>query len=98
MEIIIERRAEIAFRSLDKNEQKKITHSLSAISNIDRKELVLEPKLHKLATGFSDKKLYSYRGSPKYRLILSFEEEFCIVEDIVDHDRLNRLFVKKGEA
>lgn len=96
MNILLQRRAEIALRSLDKAEQKKILRSLSTIENIDRVNLAQDPKFHKLATGFSGKNLYIYKGSPKIRLILSFEEDACTVEDIVDHDRLSRLMAQRG--
>ncbi|WP_304511905.1 hypothetical protein [Desulfobacula sp.] len=97
MNISIQRRAEIALRSLDKIEQKRILRSLSAISAIDRVNFSQDPKFRKLATGFSGKKLYIYKGSQKLRLILSFEGDVCTVEDIVDHDRLSRLIAQSGQ-
>ena len=97
MNIFLQRRAEIALRSLDKTEQKRILRSLSIIEAIDRVTLAQDPKFRKLATGFSGKKLYIYKGSPKIRLILSIEEDVCTVEDIVDHDRLSRLIAQRGQ-
>jgi hypothetical protein len=99
MNISIQRRAEIALRSLDKIEQERIIRSLSDISAIDQVNLSQEPKLNKLrklVTGFSGKKLYVYQGSPNLRLILSFEGDTCTVEDIVDHDRLSWLVAQRG--
>jgi|GEM_PF-2526132 len=97
MNIFLQRRAEIALRSLDKIEQNRIIRSLSNIEAIDRVNLIQDPNIRKLATGFSGKKLYSYKGSPKLRLILSFEEDVCTVEDIIDHDRLGRLIAQRGQ-
>jgi hypothetical protein len=50
-------------------------------------------KLHKLNSEQTDKQLFVYKGTPKLRLILSFpDEDTCLIQDIVDHDHLNRLF------
>lgn len=97
MHILIQRRAEIALRSLNKLEQKRIKRALSALSAADWTLLRQSPNLHKLATGYSNKKLFIYRGTPKLRLILSLEGDTCTVEDIVDHDRLHRLIARRGQ-
>lgn len=96
MQMLIQRRAEIALRSLQKIEQKQIDRSLRELSEQDRSTLQRSQKLHMLVSGFSGKKLFVYRGSTKLRLILSFDGETCVVEDLVDHDRIDRL-VAKGE-
>ncbi len=95
MHIVIQRRAEIALRSLSKLEQKQIRRALDELSAADRRQL--NRKLYSLAKNLSDKKLFVYRGSPKLRLIVSFEDDVCTIEDIVDHRRLDRLGVKRGQ-
>jgi hypothetical protein len=95
MHIVVQRRAEIALRSLGKLEQKQITRALAELSAANRTRL--NRKLHSLAKSLSDKKLFVYRASPKLRLILSFEGDVCTIEDVVDHDRLDRLSVKRAQ-
>ncbi len=97
MHILKQRRVEIALRSLGPREQKKIKRVLSALSAADWTQLRKSPDLHKLATGYSDKKLFIYRATPKLRLILSLEGDTCTVEDIVDRDRLHRLIAQRGQ-
>lgn len=97
MQILIQRRAEISLRSLGQVEQKQIARALDELTAADPTLLYKSPKLHKLTAGFSDKRLYVYRGSPKLRLILSFEGDTCTVEDVVDHHRLDRLTIKRGQ-
>ena len=97
MRIILQRRAEIALRSLDKAEQNKITRSLSELSFTDQERLRSNQKIKKLASGVSGKILFIYKGSKKLKLILLFEGDTCIVEDIIEHDRLNRLMGKRGQ-
>ena len=97
MHVLIQRRAEIAMRSLGKIEQNRILRALSVLLAADWTQLYRGPKLHKLATGLSGKKLFIYKGSPKLRLILSLEGDTCTVEDIVDHDRLDRLIALRGQ-
>jgi hypothetical protein len=93
----IQRRAEIALRSLEKLERSQISRALEQLTSTDRASLQSSSKLHKLASGFSGKKLFVYRGSFKLRLILSFEHDTCIIEDVVHHDRLDRLIAKWGQ-
>lgn len=95
MDVVLQRRAEIAFRSLGKLEQKQIARALAELSAADRRQV--NRKLRSLAKNLSDKRLFVYRGNAKLRLILSFEDGVCTVEDIVDHDRLERLSVKRGQ-
>lgn len=97
MHLRIERRAEIALRSLQKIEQKHIDRALNELLALDQATLRHSPKIHVLMSGLSGRKLFVYRGSPKLRLVLSFEGETCILEDIVDHDRLGRLVKREGQ-
>lgn len=97
MQLRIERRAEIALRSLQKIEQKHIDRALNELLTFDQATLRDSQKIHMLMSGFSGRKLFVYRGSPKLRLVLSFEGETCVLEDIVDHDRLGRLVKREGQ-
>lgn len=97
MHLSIERRAEIALRSLQKSERKHVERALNELLSSDRAALQQSPKLHKLASGFSGRKLFVYRASPKLRLVVSLEDDVCVLEDIVDHDRLDRLLKREGQ-
>jgi len=90
MKLIIQKRVEIALRSLGKVEQKQITHALAALSLVKQEEFGRSAKIRRLHTS-SGEKLYVYRGNLRLRLILSVHGGTIIVEDVVDHDRLNRL-------
>ena len=90
MDIIIQRRAEIALRSLKQNEQKQIRKALAQIKSVEPKDLFKVPNLRKLRKELG-KNLYWYRGNERLRLVLSINENVCTVEDIVSHDKLNRL-------
>ena len=57
----------------------------------DSKEGLIPPKLHKLV-GLSPAKLYSYQATHRLNLIISITQDKWIVEDIIHHERLNRLF------
>lgn len=96
MHLRMERRAEIAFRSLQKTERKHVERALNELVSVDRATLQQSPKFYKLVTGFSGRKLFVYKASLKLRLVISFADDICVVEDIVDHDRLDRL-VKREE-
>lgn len=97
MDIQLQRRAEIALRSLQKRDQKRIDRALMEISASDRMSLSNNPKFRLLATGFSGKKIAVFRATERLRLVLSFETDACIIEDIVDHDRLDRLVKREGQ-
>jgi hypothetical protein len=97
MNILMQRRAEIAFRSLSKMEKEKIAAAISVLSAVDCTKLRQEQNLHKLAVGRSDKELYVYRGTSNLRLIISLDDDTCSIEDIVDRDRLNQLISQRGQ-
>lgn len=97
MQLRIERRAEIALRSLQKIEQNHIARALSELAASDMAILRQSSKLHKLASGFSGRNLFVYRGSPKLRLVLTFDGNTCVLEDVVDHDRLDQLILREGQ-
>lgn len=95
MQLRIERRAEIALRSLQGAEQKHVDRALSDLLASEIATVRHSHKIKSITLSSSSRNLFVYRGSPKLRLILSFENGTCILEDIVDHDRLDRL-VKRG--
>ncbi len=97
MDIQIQRRAEIALRSLQKPERKQIERALHELLTSERADLKQNPKFSLLAAGLSGKKIAVFKGGPKFRLVLSFQDEICTLEDIVDHDRLNRLVKHEGQ-
>ncbi|MEM8831954.1 MAG: hypothetical protein AAGE96_21755 [Cyanobacteria bacterium P01_G01_bin.19] len=90
MEIKIERRANIALRSLQQNEQRQIAKALEKIESAQFEDLYKDYNFKKLEN-ILDKDLYTYRGNPQLRLILSIENNVCIVEDIIAPDKLDRL-------
>lgn len=95
MNVNIRKPAEIALRSLGKEEQRKIIQTLTKLEETNAAELFQNQNLHKLIV-HSEEKLYSYRGTLKLRLILSIDDNQIFVEDIVNHDRLERLLSSKG--
>lgn len=97
MHIIFRKPAEIALRSLGSVEQSRTLRALDLLLSQGISEILHDPKVHKLAT-FSGEKLYSYRSSPKLRIVLSIHDDMLVVEDIVSHDRLERMLSHRGRA
>lgn len=95
MDIVIQGRAEIALRSLKQNERKQILQALERIRLAKLQDLWQIPDLKKLREK-SDNNLYVYRGNQQLRLVLSFQENICTVEDIMAHDKLNKLVANYG--
>lgn len=90
MNLLLERRAEIAVRSLHGLDQKRIHQALYELESLNPKEFFRHPKIHK-AMSLSAIPLYIYGGAMRLRLVLSIEGDVCKVIDVVDHDRLERL-------
>jgi hypothetical protein len=90
MNIIIERRAQIALRSLAQNEQKQILKALAQIESVKPQNWVTISNLKKMRTELSEN-TYLYRGNQRLSLVLSFKDNVCIVEDIVAYDKIDRL-------
>lgn len=97
MQLRIERRAEIAMRSLQKIEQKQIDRALKELITLDKPTLSQNPKLILHPSGILSRKIYVYRGSPKLRLVITFDGDTCVIEDVVDHDRLDRLLKRVSQ-
>lgn len=97
MKIIFRKPAEIALRSLGSTEQKQTVRALNMLLSQGMTGIFHDQKVHKLAT-YSEEKLYSYRSSPKLRIVFSIHDDMLVVEDIVSHDRLERLLSHRGKA
>lgn len=92
MSIPIQRRAEIALRSLHPTERRRVLRALATLEATEPQIALASGKLHRLVDAAPEGNLYSYRGSQRLRVILSRDQASWTVEDIVDHDRLNRIF------
>lgn len=98
MTVEIERRAEIALRSLDSEDQKRVLRVLDILAKFGREELQRSRKLQKLNIPAIGLAYFLYRASPRLRVIVSFSEDVCTVEDILDHDKIERFTKGKGLA
>lgn len=96
MNIQIERRAEIALRSLHGVDQKQVTRALHELNSIEMQAFYRHQKIKK-AFSPTGENLYIYGGSMRLRLVLTIDGENCRVIDIVDHDRLGRLLLDRGQ-
>jgi hypothetical protein len=97
MELLIHRRAEIALRSLQKADQVGIERALMKVSALDRIALSRDHNFRLLPIGFYGRKIATYRATKRLRLVLAFENDACIVEDIIAHDRLDKLINREGQ-
>ena len=97
MQIQIQRRAEIALRSLPPVEQKRLHRALYDLESMDRAGLGRSHKLKRLPLRAHDRQLFVYISTGRLRLILSLSDEVCIVEDVVDHDQFERMVAKQGQ-
>lgn len=88
MQIHLTRRAEIALRSLSPREQNHIRKALETLSVSERVDLCHSRKMKMIASGAMCGKVFVYQSSNRFHLVLSFGGEECVVEDIVDYDRL----------
>lgn len=89
MKLVMQRRAEIALRSLGRAEQRQITRALHELDAVLPESLSQNPNIHPVL----GRDFYAYQGTPKLRLILSVNGDICTVEDIIDRDRLDRLLL-----
>jgi hypothetical protein len=90
MVLVLQRRAEIAIRSLSRVEQEQVGRALDKIGAIAPDELCQRSKVRKLRVG-SGETLYEYPGTPSLRLILSIKGDRCTIEDVIDRDKLSQL-------
>lgn len=95
MKLAIHRRAEIAYRSLSKQDQARVSKSIAQLEHYAPGELAAQRRVHKLVGTAAG--LYSYTATTRLRLIFSIKESLCTIEYIVDHDHLNRI-LGRGDA
>jgi mRNA-degrading endonuclease RelE of RelBE toxin-antitoxin system len=91
MNVRLQDRAEVALRSLDPPQQEKVHAAIQVLERNDLGKLKGSQKLRALKLA-SQERLYSFRVNNMLRLILSASPSQWIVEDIMQHDRLARLF------
>lgn len=90
MNLLLERRAEIALRSLRGVDQKQVHRALAHLEALAPDKIFHDYKIHRFAASLREP-LYVYGGAMRLRLILKIEGVDCRIIDIVDHDRLDRL-------
>jgi Domain of unknown function (DUF4263) len=90
MQISLERRAEIALRSLNAIEKKKAMAALVKLAGADRVAIPRDIHARRLS-GTEGRQLYTYRSSDRIRIVFSIRDDTVVVEDIVNPDRLGRL-------
>lgn len=89
MEIHLERRAEIAQRSLQPSEKEKIARALEFLFAAKPIDISQDRRISKLKLGGGEQ-LFSFRSSPRLRVVFSIQDNVIVVQDIVDNDRLKR--------
>lgn len=89
MRIVMQRRAEIALRSLNTSERRRVVAALERLQATDFQTLLQGQQLYKLQGG-SESGLYVLRATNRLRVIVSRRDTSLIVEDIMSNDRLTR--------
>ena len=99
MQVTINRRAEIALRSLSQKEQEQISRAIDDLRAMSQKDFYKHDKLkkHYKLISLAGEELYIFRGNQSIRLVLSATDDACIVEEILDHNRLKRLLPERGK-
>lgn len=89
MQVTLQGRAEVALRSLDRRDRDRVMGVISRLGQSDFQQLRDSGQVHQLrqASGIS---LYVMRATNQLRVVLSFQNNEVIVEDIVPHDQLDR--------
>jgi mRNA-degrading endonuclease RelE of RelBE toxin-antitoxin system len=96
-EITLHRRAEKGLRGLSSIERRKALLAIDRISEGKWRDILKDRNLRQLRVTEGEK-LYSYRSSPRIRLIIRHLEENRIqIEDIASHDTLRRYFNWRDE-
>lgn len=96
MILVIQKRVEVALRSLSGKERDSFSSAINNLLLLLRKDFSNHPTIHaiKLQSG---EKLYTYNLSNKLRLVLSIDDDTCVVQDLVNRDRLTRLLHNRGQ-
>jgi hypothetical protein len=83
-------RAAIALRSLSTRDRDKVVAALERLQTTDFQSLLQRRQLYKLHQA-SETGLYVLRATNRLRVIVSKCGDALMVEDIMSHDRLDRL-------
>lgn len=94
-ELVLHRRVQKGLRGLPGSVRHKVSKSLSFLQNLPKDELLRNPHVHALK--LPDEKLYSFKATPKLRLIFIIEKDKTYVLDIASHDALKRYFKWREE-
>lgn len=89
MDIVFERRAEVAFGALGNEARARVERTLERVRTSDYQSLRDGRLLYRFRPT-SNTSLWVLRPSAQLRLIVSFRDSSCVIEDIVPHDRLDR--------
>ncbi|HEV3305731.1 MAG TPA: hypothetical protein VGZ91_04760 [Candidatus Sulfotelmatobacter sp.] len=82
-------------RSLDATEEAAVAKALDYLRGTSTTEALNSHKLHVLRLPTPDR-FYSFRATPRLRLVLALSQTEWLVEDILDHRRIDRL-LRAGE-
>lgn len=93
--IELTRRAHAAMRLLEPDEEAAVAKALDYIRDTSTTKEGLPQKARVLALPTPDK-FYSFPATPRLRIVLSLSQEGWVVEDILDHRRIDRL-LRAGE-
>lgn len=89
MQVILERRAEVALRSLADAERTKVARAFAKLSELDQHGLSRHLLVHRLSG--LPVQLYSYRVSDILRIVFSVQSDRIVIQDITNFDRLKHL-------
>lgn len=92
MGINFQHRAHVALQSLDSRDQTATHKALSWLTSVPHEQMVRSPRIKKVQ-GLD---LYILKIGIRLRAVLSRKDDVWTVEDIVDHDRLQRLLSVYG--
>ena len=95
MNLLLERRSEIALRSLRVVDRNQVLRTLDLLKAVSPSELNQQRLVQKVRL-VDSQHLVIAQGGRRLRLLMSLEGENCRVLDIVDHDRLERILHERG--
>lgn len=91
MHTFIENRVEQAIRHLQPNEAERVTRVLRSLEQESFEKLKADFQLHPLQT--PGEQVFALRATPKLRILVKYgDDQTLIVEDIVSHELLTKLF------
>lgn len=96
MILIVQKRAEVALRSLSGEERDKVSSAINDLLSLSITDFSNHPKIHAIRLQ-SGEKLYTYRLNNKLRLVLSIDDDTCVVQDLVNYDRFTKLLHNRGQ-